>query len=85
MMSIIHRGDRITVKLAGRLVRSCAEDLRHATLHAAALEIDLSDLAFANLNGQRSRVSLRRMGARLCACAEERVCHCRHGPGGDLV
>jgi len=58
MMSIIHRGDRITVKLAGRLVGSCAEDLRRATFHAAALEIDLRDLTFADRDGQRSLASL---------------------------
>ena len=52
MMSTIHRGDRIIVRLAGRPVGSCAEDLRHATLHAAAREIDLSDLTFADRDGQ---------------------------------
>jgi hypothetical protein len=63
MRSIIHRCDRITVKLAGRLVGSCAEDLPHATFRAAALEIDLSDLTFADRGVERSLVSLRRMGA----------------------
>jgi hypothetical protein len=67
MMFIIHRGDRIIVRLAGRLVGSCAEDLRHATFHAAALEIDLSDLTSADRDGQRSLASLRRMGARFRA------------------
>jgi hypothetical protein len=67
MMSIIHRGDRIIVRLAGRLVGSCAEDLRDAALPGAALEVDLSDLTFADLDGQRSLASLRRMGARFRA------------------
>lgn len=54
MISIVHNEDRTTVKLVGRLVGSCVEDLRNPTLAAHALEVDLSGLIFADGDGERS-------------------------------
>jgi anti-anti-sigma regulatory factor len=63
MLTIIHQNERITVSLTGRLVGSCAEDLRFATYQATALDIDLSGLTFVDREGDRSLVWLRNMGA----------------------
>jgi len=63
MLSIIRRNDRITVRLAGRLVGSCAEDFGFLTSPGTALDVDLGGLTFVDRAGERLLVRLRELGA----------------------
>ena len=63
MLSIIRNERRITLKLNGRLVGSCAENFRFLTSPGAALEVDLGGLTFVDREGERMLVRLRDMGA----------------------
>ena len=65
MLSIIRYEQRITLKLSGRLVGSCAEDFRFLTSPGAALDVDLSGLTFVDRAGERMLAHLRDMGATL--------------------
>ena len=57
MLSIIRYEQRITLKLSGRLVGSCAEDFRFLTSPGAALDVDLSGLTFVDRAGERTSLA----------------------------
>ena len=63
MLSIIRNGQRITLKLNGRLVGSCAENFRFLTSPGTALDVDLGGLTFVDGAGERMLVRLRDIGA----------------------
>ena len=61
MLSITRRDDRITVRLAGRLVGSCA-DFGFLTSPGTALDVDLGGLTFVDLAGERLLARMRELG-----------------------
>jgi hypothetical protein len=63
MLSIIRNEQRITLKLNGRLVGSCAENFRFLTYPGTALDVDLGGLTFVDRAGERVLLRLRDMGA----------------------
>jgi hypothetical protein len=63
MLSIIRHDQRITVRLIGRLVGSCAENFRFLTSPGTALDVDLGGLTFVDRAGERLLARLRDMGA----------------------
>jgi hypothetical protein len=64
MLSIIRRhDDRITVRLTGRLVGSCADDFGFLTSPGTALDVDLGGLTFVDRAGEQLLVRLRDLGA----------------------
>ena len=63
MLSIIRHDQRITVRLTGRLVGSCAENFRFLTSPGTALDVDLGGLTFVDRAGERLLARLRDMGA----------------------
>ncbi len=63
MLSIIRHDIRITVRLIGRLVGSCAEDFRFVVSPGTALDVDIGGLTFVDRAGERSLACLRDMGA----------------------
>jgi hypothetical protein len=63
MLSIIRGEHRITVRLIGKLVGSCAEDFRFLTSPGTALDVDLGGLTFVDRAGELLLASLRDMGA----------------------
>jgi len=65
MLSIIRHGERITVRVSGRLEGSSAEDLRIAACPPSALDIDLSGVTSIDRDGERALVWLRNNGATL--------------------
>jgi len=65
MLSIIRHGERLTVRVSGRLEGSSAEDLRIAACPPSALDIDLSGVTSIDRDGERALVWLRNHGATL--------------------
>ena len=63
MLSIIRRGDRLTVRLTGRLEGSCAEGLRFLVSPSTALDVDLGGLTSVDRTGERLLACLRDTGA----------------------
>ena len=63
MLSIIRHGERLTVRLTGRLVGSSAEDLRFLVSPGTALDVDLGGITFIDRTGERLLACLRDMGA----------------------
>jgi hypothetical protein len=63
LLSIIHRDDRITLRLTGRLLGSCAEDFGFLASPGTALDVDLGGLTFVDGAGERLLVRLRDLGA----------------------
>jgi len=59
-------GDRILLKLEGRLVGPWVDELRNTVwrTNGEALDIDVEDLTFADDDGERALAWLHRMGAR---------------------
>jgi hypothetical protein len=80
VLAIIHRDDPVVVRFTGRLVDSCAEDLRRATGQATALDIDLSGLTFVDREVERSLVRPRNIARRFTAT----VCSRGHCAGGYI-
>ena len=62
MLSINRHGSRLTVKLAGRLEGSSAEDLRLLMSSGTALDVDLGGLTFVHQAGERLLAALRDLG-----------------------
>ena len=63
MLSINRQGERLTVRLTGRLEGSCAEDLGLLISPKAALDVDLGGLTVVDRAGERLLAGLRDMGA----------------------
>jgi hypothetical protein len=63
MLSITRHHQRITLKLNGRLVGSCAEDFRFLTSPETPLDVDLGGLTCVDCAGERLLARLRDMGA----------------------
>lgn len=63
MLSIIRHGERLTVRLTGRLEGSSAEDLRLLISPGTALDVDLGGLTFVDRAGEGLLARLRNMGA----------------------
>ena len=63
MLSIIRNEQRITLKLNGRLVGSCAENFTFLTSPGTAVDVDLGGLTFVDRGGERMLVRLREIGA----------------------
>ena len=63
MLSIIRCDDRITVRLAGRLVAPWGEDCGFLTSPGTALDVDLGGLTFVDRAGERLLVRMRDLGA----------------------
>lgn len=63
MLSIIRQGERLTLRLTGRLERASAEDLRFLISPGTALDVDLGGLTFVDRTGERLLACLRDMGA----------------------
>jgi len=62
-LSINRRGERLTIRLTGRLEGSSAEDLRLLISPKAALDVDLGGLTFVDRAGERMLAGLRDLGA----------------------
>jgi anti-anti-sigma regulatory factor len=63
MLSVNRHGERLTVKLTGRLEGTSAEDLRLLISPKTALDVDLGGLTFVDHAGERLLAGLRDLGA----------------------
>ena len=63
MLSIIRNGQRIMLRLNGRLEGSCAENFSFLTSPGTVLDVDLGGLTFVDPAGERMLVRLREIGA----------------------
>jgi hypothetical protein len=62
-LSIDRHGERLTVRLTGRLEGSSAEDLGLLISPRTALDVDLGGLTFVDRAGERLLAGLRDLGA----------------------
>lgn len=63
MLSIIRYGERLTIRLTGRLESSAAEGLKFLVSPGTALDVDLGGITFIDRTGERLLECLRDMGA----------------------